>query len=169
MSPFQPKGSRALRVIIAELAAGRAAGELITYDELAPAIGVKDDEAGRSQIRQAVSAARPVLLRDHRRALVAVRGRGYRVAMPGEFAGIAQSHRRSSDRQIGRALAVIENAPESEMSPAELERHRAVGVVIRNLHARQMASEQRLADLEAAVFGPRPAGAIEGKVESPHS
>lgn len=164
MSPFQPKGSRALRVIVAELAASVEPGELLPFKMLAEAIGVEDDEAGRAQVRQVVSAARPVLLQDHKRALVAERGRGYRVALPGEFAGIAEDHRGKANRQMGKALAVIEHADESAMTPDELRRHRAVGVVIRNLHGRLTSAEQRLADLEAAVFGP-PRPVIPGRIE----
>jgi len=164
VSPFQPKGSRALRVIVAELAATRDRGDLITYGELAEALDTTEDEAGRSLVRQAVSAARPLLLRDHKKALVAVRAKGYRVALAGEHAGIAQDHRRKSDRQISKALAVIEHTDESAMTPDELRRHNAVGVLIRNLHSRMTSAEQRLADLETAVFGP-PQRVIPGYVE----
>jgi len=164
VSPFQPKGSRALRVIVMELAAQAQPGDLLPFGALAEAIGLEDDDAGRAQVRQVVSAARPLLLRDHKRALVAERGRGYRVALPGEFAGIAEDHRDKAGRQMGKALAVIEHADESAMTPDELRRHRAVGIVIRNLHGRLTSAEQRLADLEAAVFGP-PRPVISGRVE----
>lgn len=168
MSPFEPKGSRALRVIIAEMAAKAAYGDVLTFTELAEAISVQDDEAGRAQVRQAVSAARPVLLADHGRALVAVRSKGYRVALPGELAGIAQDHRRRADRQIGKALAVIDQADMSTASDDERKRFQAVGVVIRNLHSRMTTAEQRLADLEDAVFGQQPRRkVISGKVEEP--
>jgi hypothetical protein len=164
VSPFHPKGSRALHVIVADLAASAQPGDLLPFKILAEAIGVEDDPPGRSQVRQAVSAARPILLQDHKRALVADRGRGYRVALPGEFAGIAEDHRGKANRQMSKALAVIQHADEAAMSPDELRRHRAVGTVIRNLHGRLTSAEQRLADLEAAVFGP-PRPVIQGEVE----
>jgi len=164
MSPFIPKGSRAIRVIITEFASSVELGELLSFKILAERIGVDDDDAGRARVRQAVSAARPLLLKDYKRALVADRGKGYRVALPGEFAGIASDHRDRATRQMGKALAVIEHADEAAMSPQELQRHRAVGIVIRNLHGRLTSAEQRLADLEAAVFGP-PQKVIPGHVE----
>lgn len=160
MSPFQPRGSRALRVIVAELAVQRGMGGLLTFEELGLAIGTHD----RAIIRQAVSAARHVLLLDHQMALVAKRGVGYRVAEAGEFAGIAQDHRRKSDRAITKAVAYLDNAPVEQMSPDELKRHRAVSVAIHNLHGRMTSAEQRLADLEAAVYGP-PRKVIQGKAE----
>ena len=166
MSPFQPKGSRALRIIIAEQAAKAAYGDVLTYTELAHAIGTEDDGTGHAQVRQAVSAARPLLLSDHGRALVAVRGKGYRVALPGELAGIAQDHRRRADRQISKALAVIDPAERCAATDDERQRFQAVGVVIRNLHSRITSAEQRLADLEDAVFGQKPRHkVIPGKVE----
>jgi hypothetical protein len=164
VSPFPAKGSRALRVIVAEMAAGASFGDVLTFTELAQAIDVADDEAGRAQVRQAVSAARPLLLNDHGRALVAVRGKGYRVARPGEMAGIAQDHRQRADRQIGKALAIIDKADMTAATEEERRRFQAVGLVIRNLSNRMNSAEQRLADLEEAVFGPSPK-IVPGEVE----
>ncbi len=164
MSPFTPKGSRALRVIVAEMAAKAAFGDVLTFTELAQAIDTSDDEPGRAQVRQAVSAARPVLLADHGRLLVAKRGKGSRVALPGEAAGVAQDHRRRADRSIGRALAVIDHADMSAATEDERRRFQAVGVIIRNLHSRMSSAEQRLADLEDAVFGAGPT-VIPGKID----
>lgn len=163
MSPFTPKGSRALRVIVTEMAAAADYGDILTFADLAEALGLDDDEAGRAQVRQAVSAARPLVLQDHGRALVAVRGTGYRVALPGELAGIAQDHRRRADRQIGKALAVVEHADMTAATEEERRRFQAVGLVIRNLHSRMTSAEQRLADLEDVVFGSRPK-VVPGKV-----
>lgn len=163
MSPFAPKGDRSLRVIVAEMVAQRTPGDLLTYEELGKALDLDPDER-RDQIRQAVSAARPLALTDHKRALVPVRGKGYRIAWASEFAGIAQEHRRKADRQIGKALDVVKNVNEKELSPEELKRHRAVAIVITNLHMRMTSAESRLQQLEEAVFGaPRPV--IQGEVE----
>lgn len=164
MSPFAPKGSRALRVIIAEKVSQAPYGDVLTFTELCKALDVADDDGGRARVRQSVSAARPLLLHDHARALVAVRGKGYRVAQPGEFAGIATDYRRRADRSMSTALANIEHAPVNDMTPEELKRHRAVGIVVRNLVNRMTSAEQRLADLEKAVFGDGPT-IIPGKVE----
>ena len=164
MAPFQPKGSRALRVIITDIAARADLGDVLTFTELCEALDVADDEAGRAQVRQSVSAARPLLLQDHGRALVAVRGKGYRVALPGELAGIAMDYRRRADRSLSRSLAVIEHGDTAKMSSEELRRFQAVGVVVRNLASRMTSAEQRLADLEDAVYGGT-RKVITGKVE----
>jgi hypothetical protein len=163
MSPFAPKGDRSLRVIVAEMVAERSPGDLITYDELGTALDLDPDER-RDQIRQAVSAARPLILADHKRALISDRGKGYRIAWASEFAGLAQEHRRKADRQIGKALDIVRNVNEKELSPEELKRHRAVAMVITNLHARMTSAESRLQQLEEAVFGSAPP-VIQGHVE----
>lgn len=154
MAPFQPKGDRSLRIIAAELVASGQPGDMLTYEQLGEALGL-DPMHRRDQIRQAVSAARNVLLIDHKRTVVAVRGEGYRIALANEFAGIAQNHRQRADRQIAKAYDVVTHVNEAELSREELERHRAVALVISNLHTRLTGAETRLENLEAAVFGPR--------------
>jgi hypothetical protein len=163
MSPFAPKGDRAQKVIVVELAAKAQPGDLITFDAMAEALDL-DPAQHRERIRQAVTAARPILLADHKRCLVADPGHGYRVAFAREFAGIAQTHRRKADRQIGKAMAVIDNVDVADMTPAELQRHQAVGVVMRNLVGRMTSAEERLGQLEAMVFGAGPK-VIKGQVE----
>jgi hypothetical protein len=152
-----------MRVIVAEMVAQGSPGDLITYDDLGKALDLDPDER-RDQIRQAVSAARPLVLADQKRALIPVRGEGYRIAWASEFAGIAQEHRRKADRQIGKALDIVRNVNEKELTPDELRRHRAVAMVITNLHTRMTSAESRLQQLEEVVFGPRPP-VIQGEVE----
>lgn len=164
MTLFQPKGSRALRAIIAEAASGVPRGTVLAFSDLARRIGADDDDAGRALVRQSVSAARPLLLRDHNVALVAVRGEGYRVAEPGEFAGIAQDHRRKSDRAVSRAVAYIDHAPVDDMTPAERKRHEAYAVIMHDHQRRITGAEKRLADLEAVVYGP-PRKVVPGEVD----
>jgi hypothetical protein len=81
------------------------------------------------------------------------------------MAGIAQDHRQRADRSIGRALAVIDKADMTSATDEERRRFQAVGIVIRNLHTRMTSAEQRLADLEEAVFGPEPT-VVPGEVVS---
>jgi hypothetical protein len=163
MSPFKPKGDRSLRAIVASLTASASPGDLLAYKDLAIALDLPEND--RTQIRQAVSAARPVILRDHNRALIPVRGEGYRIAYANEFAGLAQDHRRKADRQMTKALDIVSNVNEQELSPQELQRHRAVAMVIKNLHNRMTGAESRLEQLEKAVFGERPP-TIQGRVEN---
>lgn len=168
MALFTPKGDRSQRVIVAELAAGAAYGDVLSFEALREALGVPagPDDAVRASVRQAVSGARRKLLQDHCRALVAVRGQGYRVARPGEFAGIAQDYRERSDRALHSALSYIECAPTDDMTPAERKRHEAYGVVLRNLNARVGHAEERLGAIEK-VLGIGARKTVPGTVEEP--
>ncbi len=150
--PFQPRGDQAQRTIVAQAAAKAEYGELLTFGELAARLHL-DPARSRDQIRQAVASARPLLLKDALRALVSVRGQGYRVARPGEQAGMAQGHRRKADTQMVKALDLVTFADESRMSREELDRHRAVALVLTTLHQRMMGAESRLDNLEKAVDG----------------
>lgn len=161
---FEPKGDRSLRVVVTEMASKAEHGELLSFAVLAEAVGALDDKAGRAQVRQVVSAARPLLLADYGRALVPVRGKGYRVARPGELAGVAQDYRRRGDRQIQKALTVIDQADRTAMSSEELLRFRAVGAAIHGLHRRMVSAEDRITDLEEALFG-SPKAVVQGTVE----
>jgi hypothetical protein len=162
MSPFEPKGDKSQRIIVAESGAAAKPGDVITFETLGKLLKLHPVRQ-RDQIRQAISAARPLLLHDHGRALVSIRGTGYRVAHAGEHSGIAQTHRRKADRQMSQALDVINYAREDEMSPEDLQRHRAVALVIRNLYGRMTSAESRIEDLEKVVFGNRPS-VIPGEV-----
>ena len=153
-----------MRVIVAEIVANTEPGTLIEYKTLADALDLDENEQ-RDQIRQAVSAARQTILRDHNKALVAIRGEGYRVALAREFAGLAQGHRQKADRQMTKALDIVKHVDEKQLSPAELQRHRAVATVITNLHSRLTDAESRLEQLEATVFGKKPPPVIQGEVE----
>lgn len=164
MSPFRPKGDRSLRVIVADLAAKADHGTLLTFAALAEAIGAQDDEAGRNQVRQVVSAARPLLLSDHGRALVAVRRQGYRVATPGEMTGVAQDYRARGDESFRKALVVYDKADTKSMTTGELAIFRAASSGFRAMHRRMNAQEDRISDLEEAVYGRR-RPVIPGKVE----
>lgn len=150
-------------MIITELAANASYGDLLTFQRMATALDLDPDDE-RDQVRQAVSAARPLLLRDHKRALVAERGRGYRVAHPREQSGIAQVHRRKADRQINNAIAMVTYVDESKLTPEELKRNEAIRMVLTNLHTRLNGAESRLEQLERAVFGNAPK-VISGEVE----
>lgn len=152
---FKPKGDKSLAVIVVEMSAQSDHGHLLTFSVLGNALEL-DANQERQRIRQAVAAARPLLLRDHGKALVPLRGQGYRIAQPGELSGVAQEHRRRSERQIEKALAVIEHGDVSSGTEAERRRFQQVGMIVRNLHARMTDAESRLQQLEEAVFGAKP-------------
>lgn len=157
MPHFQPKGDRSQRSVITSLAAAAEFGALLTYAELTTALQLSDVPDPRPVIRGAVTAARPVLLRDHGRVLIPLRGEGYRIGNPGELAGVAQGHRMRADRQLGQALAVVTHGDTNGMTDAEYQRFAATRTAIVGLHRRMTAVEDRIERIETALFGSEPA------------
>jgi hypothetical protein len=169
MPLFQPKGDRSQRSIIAALAASSEYGALLSYDELIRALGIDDDDNPRPIVRSAVTAARPLILRDHGRVLIADRGRGYRIGQPGELAGVAQAYRMSADRQLSRALDIVTHGDTASMSDVEYQRFAATRTVIVGLHRRMTAVEDRLERMEKALFGDgEPTSRVAGEVIERH-
>ena len=137
--------------LVADFAAGKPTGTVLTYEDLAEHLGV--DPADMSRIFGAVTRAKRVLLREHKRALVAVPGQGYKILHPNENAGLAVHHRRKSDRQIRKAIAVIKGTDEAKLTDVERARHHHVGMVLQNLHERQLDVEGRVSRLESLMLG----------------
>jgi hypothetical protein len=154
MPYFKPAGDRSYRDAVLELATVTPLGELLEFTRLASVLRLSTSADDRTIIRGAVSAARPRLIRDHGRALIAVRGKGYRIARPGELADVAQDYRQRADRQVNRALLVVKHADTSGMTAVEYQRFEATRIIITSLHMRMNMMDERLARLESAIFGP---------------
>jgi hypothetical protein len=155
MALFTPRnGKRALRSVVIDLAARAELGELLTYQRLAQVMELDVSEPGyRHLVQQSANTAKKILLKDHGRTLIAQRGEGYRVAMPGEMADVATTHRTRSERQLVKALDVVTFADTKVMSDAEYQRFQATKLVVVSLHRRMTMAEDRIAMLEEAVFG----------------
>jgi hypothetical protein len=167
MPPFQPKGDRSHRSIIVDLASRADLGALLTYQEMSQALGLPwRAEDTRPVVRSAVTSARPALIRDHGRVLIAQRGEGYRVGKPGELEGVAMGHRDRSERQLMKALAVVTHGDTKSMSDAEYQRFQAAKLIIVGLHRRMTQIEDRMSRVEAAVFGQPPPQATGEVLES---
>lgn len=154
MTQFQPKGDRSFRSIIISMAANASFGQLLTFSDMADAMGLESQGDVRPAVRGAVAAAKPLLMRDHGRVMISARGEGYRVGRPGEIEGVALDHRNKSEKQLLRALDVVTYADTKSMSDAEYQRFEATKAVIVGLHRRMNAMEDRLSKIEEAVFGP---------------
>jgi hypothetical protein len=167
MPPFTPSyrdGQSAASLIIA-LAKDKPYDYIISYEEIAEQLGIEADDLMR--IRSAAARAKPRLLREHLRAIEAVPRKGYRILPPGENAGLATRHRKKSDRQVKRAIAVIKGANERDMTDSERERNRRVGMALSLLHERQIDTENRVARLEALMLGKHKPTVIPGAIVSP--
>lgn len=159
------RGGQSAATLITMLARDKPYDYVVTFEEIAGQLGIGADEFVR--IRSGVARAKPVLLRDHKKALEAVPLKGYRVVRPGENARLATGHRRKSDRSIKRAIATVRHANEDDMTEAERERNRKVGMALSLLHERQLETEQRVARLEELMLGKRKPSIIPGSIITP--
>jgi hypothetical protein len=166
-APFAPafRDGQTGADIIAALVQDKPYGTVLSFGDLAEALGVSDGDL--VTIRGAVNRSKRRLNRDHMRHLVTVPTKGYKVIPPGEFAAAATSHRKKSDRQIKKGISIIKAADERDMSEAELTRHRQMGSVLQSLHERQKDTDNRLARIENLLFSNASPKVIPGEVEAP--
>lgn len=169
MAPFDPvyRDGLSAAVLITMLAAGKPYDTILSYEEIAAQLGISPDDAVR--LRSGVARAKPVLLREHQKALKAVPRKGYRIVRPGEQAGLATAHRQKSDRSIKRAIAVLRHANEDDMSDPERVRHHKVTMAVQLLHERQQDTERRVSRLEELMLGTHRPTVIPGSVEQPRA
>lgn len=114
-APFEPIGEQARwRTLVAEFC-GVDRGSTLTYKQLAAALDL-NDPADRKAVRAAVRQASAALSKEHDRSLVAVRGIGYRVALPDEHIELASYQQRRSRRALARAQDHVDHVDLSGLS-----------------------------------------------------
>lgn len=117
MSDFEPIGELARWRVLVDEFANVDRGTVITYEELGKVLGLDPaNEADKRAIRSAVYHATRALSKDHDRSLVAVRGVGYRVVLPGEHVELAGRQQRKSTRALVRAKTHVDHVDLSELS-----------------------------------------------------
>jgi len=166
VSPFTPvyRDGRSAASLIAELVSGKPYGYLLTFEEIAAQLEI--DPSDLKRIHAAMQRTKPRLQSEHHRAIEAVTGEGYKILQPGDHARLATHHKKKSDRQIRRAIKVIKAADERDMTPAERERNRQLGMVLENHEQRIREVEARQSRLESLMLGgPK---VIPGTAESVH-
>ncbi len=142
-----------MRAAVVELAARAPIDETISFDRFAQIADLSADD--REGVRFAVNAAKPILLRDYKRALVSVRGEGYRVALPREHAGLAERDKSSSDRKLRQAIAKLEYVDLEGMTQLQRAAHERTREAILLVAHAQAQANARLDRLEKAVYGDR--------------
>lgn len=108
-------GDRSRRQMVVDYAAEKKPDEVITYGELAVALGVP--AAARDVIRSAVNSAGPELTTQHGVVLTSVRGVGYRVIRPEEHVVVAASLQRRAGKTIVQARDTVAAVRLDELSP----------------------------------------------------
>lgn len=147
-------------------------GTEFTYAQILQATECDVTDVDRQRIYRVIH----ILERDHQRTLLNNRGRGYRVAQPGEFADSMMSRRRRAGTQIEKAIHTGNGAPTTQMSDSERQRLTDAEVAITGMQAmiayqnKQMAREKKRVNRELGRIAkhvglPAPESPIEGTAE----
>jgi hypothetical protein len=110
---FKPIGLKPRWETVYEMFMASAVGDVLTYDELATALGTKDRTAIRLAVREAAQRHEE---RD-KRAVDSVRGVGYRIVEASEQLGLARRHQRKASRSLARGHSKAVNVDLTGLPP----------------------------------------------------
>jgi hypothetical protein len=127
-------------------------GADVTFDEIAKML----DTGDRPRAHRAIQRCNKQFIRENiPRVLGNVRGLGYRVFRPSEYATAAISLQVQGRRKVTSALDLMRTAPLSDMTPAQQDWAHKVTLVLMDNELRlrsqeqwQQTAEQRLTELE---------------------
>ena len=162
-SPRRPDGRAEWRVIY-DHASKLPYGADLTFDTIA---GLLDDESP-ARAHRAVRRCNQQFTRENvPRILGSVRGAGYKVLRPADYAPAALAKQTEARRKMTSAVDLMRTAPLNDMSPAQRDwAHKVTMVLIDNelrLHTQEAwrtEAEKRLAELERRA-GIEPAIEVE--------
>jgi len=166
-SPRRPDGQSEWRVIHTA-ALNLTYGSDLTFDEIAKLLDTDD----RSRAHRAVRRCNQQFTRENiPRVLGNVRGTGYRVLKPSEYATAAIALQVQGRRKVSNALDLMRTAPINDMSPQAQEWAHKVTLVLMDNELRlrsqeqwQQSAETRLTELERRAG--IPPAIIGGEVET---
>jgi len=150
-SPRRDDGRAEWRVIY-DHAISLSYGADVTFDEIAKLLDTDD----RPRAHRAIQRCNKQFIRENiPRVLGNVRGLGYRVFRPSEYATAAISLQVQGRRKVTSALDLMRTAPLSDMTPAQQDWAHKVTLVLMDNELRlrsqeqwQQTAEQRLTELE---------------------
>jgi hypothetical protein len=150
-SPRRPDGRAEWRVIY-DHALPLPYGTDVPHDELAKLLETDD----RDRTYRAVRRCNQQFMRENKpRVLGNVRGAGYRVLRPGDYAPAALGYQVQARKKMTNAVDLMRTAPITDMSPAQRDWAHKVYLVLcdnelrlRSQEQWQSEAEKRLAELE---------------------
>lgn len=145
-SYFLPKGDVSEWQILYARLSMMQPGELLSYDQLDELLG-RDFRSNRAPIYRATQELQKL----NRRTVIAVAGKGYRIASASEHAYLAQRHYRSSRRQIRMAVEKSSSAERSELSQEERARMDALELTLRTYASALKRIDTRNRDRESLM------------------
>lgn len=129
MEAFTPIGERARWCELYDLLCSAETNAVITYEEMAEALGL-DPDKDRQAIRTALYRAAKEHEEIDKRAVIAVPRKGYRLVEPQEHLGLARRHQRRASRSLVRGHGKATNVDMSRMEPETRKALEMVGSVI---------------------------------------
>lgn len=145
--------------VIIDLVRNANPGKIFTFDELTTVLAEGSERPwDLDGIRAATSRATFRLSRETQRALISVRGVGYKVAQASEHTMVANDRKRKADRQLSRGLAVLQNVRWEEMDENQRNAHQGQLMMLSAIVSQQKSFERRMVRVEDAIKkGLRPA------------
>lgn len=138
--------------VLCDLVATLPPGELLTFASLQEVLtGALDRPFTVGQCISAVCRTRPVLLRQHQRALVLAPRVGYRVAPAAEHRELAEGRKRRADVQLDHALLLLRHVRHEELTREEWQRHSATLQALEAVKQRLEGYERRQRHHEAVL------------------
>lgn len=124
-------------------------GRFYPYNEL-----VKVLSSGAAQpfsierTRAVVLQSQRRLLRESQRALMNVRGQGYRLAEAARHQELARKHERKSEVQLRKGLHLLKHVRWDEMDENSRQAHQGLMMIVESLHQRQSSLSRRQSAVE---------------------
>lgn len=150
---------RSDRRVVFDLVKDAEPDEMFTYDRLTAALSQGlADEVPRERVYRAVAEGNRTLLRERKRYLQVVPGKGYRVIHASEAVSVALDKKGRASTYLRKGLEVLRNARLDELDPAQRTLHEGQLLVMAGLYEATERSERRhdkaeslIADLQQRV------------------
>lgn len=140
--------------VLAELVSAAQPGALLPYDDLMTALSEESTRTFTARDAQAaVRRAERKLATEQRRALLNVRGLGYRVALAGEHQMIAGRKKDRAAALLKRGVMVLQHVDWDAMDANTRRAHEGQLMVIGALHTAMQGLDSRLSRIEQAIKG----------------
>lgn len=138
--------------VLADLVKQAAPGDLLSYEMLSAELS-KDSARmfERRDVQGVVSRAERKIATEQRRALINVRGKGYRVALAGEHQMIAGQKRDRASTQLKRGLLVLQHVDWDAMDDNSRKAHEGQLMVVGALASAVDGMNSRLKRIEEAI------------------
>lgn len=138
--------------VLVEFAAKREPGELITYAEFAEALGEGAERAySLREVQSAVCRTERKLATEKQRALINVRGQGYRIALAGEHQMIAGRKKDRAGVLLKRGLTVLHHVDWASMDDNTRKAHEGQMMVVGALCNAMSGIDARLRAVEDVI------------------